>query len=86
MQVNAKLVISHEEELAPLHKSIPSDPEERKRYCFLHILKGVLKGVVIMQVTSQVLLAFFLFIFFGATLTQHYLKHCPSIPVKTWQW
>ncbi|KAM6293847.1 chromodomain-helicase-DNA-binding protein 1-like isoform 3-T3 [Aegotheles albertisi] len=32
VQVNAKLVISHEEELAPLHKSIPSDPEERKRY------------------------------------------------------
>ncbi|NXB15435.1 CHD1 protein, partial [Rhagologus leucostigma] len=32
VQVNAKLVISHEEELAPLHRSIPSDPEERKRY------------------------------------------------------
>ncbi|XP_061479135.1 chromodomain-helicase-DNA-binding protein 1 isoform X2 [Rhineura floridana] len=32
VQVNAKLVISHEEELGPLHKSIPSDPEERKRY------------------------------------------------------
>ncbi|KAM6306821.1 chromodomain-helicase-DNA-binding protein 1-like isoform 3-T3 [Podargus strigoides] len=32
VQVNAKLVFSHEEELAPLHKSIPSDPEERKRY------------------------------------------------------
>uniref|UniRef100_A0A8C6X8M6 Chromodomain helicase DNA binding protein 1 n=1 Tax=Naja naja TaxID=35670 RepID=A0A8C6X8M6_NAJNA len=32
VQVNAKLVISHEEELEPLHKSIPSDPEERKRY------------------------------------------------------
>uniref|UniRef100_A0ACB8EQJ5 Transcriptional regulator n=1 Tax=Sphaerodactylus townsendi TaxID=933632 RepID=A0ACB8EQJ5_9SAUR len=32
VQVNAKLVISHEEELAPLQKSIPSDPEERKRY------------------------------------------------------
>uniref|UniRef100_A0A8B9VR45 DNA helicase n=1 Tax=Anas zonorhyncha TaxID=75864 RepID=A0A8B9VR45_9AVES len=32
VQVNAKLVISHEEELAPLHKSIPLDPEERKRY------------------------------------------------------
>ncbi|XP_064032289.1 chromodomain-helicase-DNA-binding protein 1 isoform X3 [Pogoniulus pusillus] len=32
VQVNAKLVIAHEEELAPLHKSIPSDPEERKRY------------------------------------------------------
>uniref|UniRef100_A0A8C4V756 DNA helicase n=1 Tax=Falco tinnunculus TaxID=100819 RepID=A0A8C4V756_FALTI len=32
VQVNAKLVISHEEELAALHKSIPSDPEERKRY------------------------------------------------------
>uniref|UniRef100_A0A8D0C002 Chromodomain helicase DNA binding protein 1 n=1 Tax=Salvator merianae TaxID=96440 RepID=A0A8D0C002_SALMN len=32
VQVNAKLVISHEEELAPLHKSIPSDPDERKRY------------------------------------------------------
>ncbi|CAN0302261.1 unnamed protein product [Bubo scandiacus] len=32
VQVNAKLVVSHEEELAPLHKSIPSDPEERKRY------------------------------------------------------
>ncbi|KAM4810238.1 chromodomain-helicase-DNA-binding protein 1 isoform 1-T1 [Rhinophrynus dorsalis] len=32
VQVNAKLVSSHEEELAPLHKSIPSDPEERKRY------------------------------------------------------
>jgi len=31
VQVNAKLVISHEEELAPLHKAIPSDPEERKR-------------------------------------------------------
>ncbi|PWA31971.1 hypothetical protein CCH79_00019285 [Gambusia affinis] len=30
VQVNAKLVISHEEELAPLHKSIPADPEERK--------------------------------------------------------
>ncbi|KAJ6669748.1 hypothetical protein lerEdw1_000297 [Lerista edwardsae] len=35
VQVNAKLVISHEEELAPLHKSIPSDPEERKRYTIL---------------------------------------------------
>ncbi|XP_043919808.1 chromodomain-helicase-DNA-binding protein 1 [Protopterus annectens] len=32
VQVNAKLVISHEEELAPLHRSIPADPEERKRY------------------------------------------------------
>ncbi|XP_075037451.1 chromodomain-helicase-DNA-binding protein 1 [Mixophyes fleayi] len=32
VQVNAKLVSSHEEELLPLHKSIPSDPEERKRY------------------------------------------------------
>ncbi|XP_078421899.1 chromodomain-helicase-DNA-binding protein 1 isoform X2 [Cetorhinus maximus] len=32
VQVNAKLVIAHEEELAPLHKSIPSDPEERKKY------------------------------------------------------
>ncbi|XP_030921247.1 chromodomain-helicase-DNA-binding protein 1-like isoform X2 [Geospiza fortis] len=32
VQVNAKLVISHEEELAPLHISIPADPEERKRY------------------------------------------------------
>lgn len=31
VQVNAKLVISHEEELIPLHKSIPSDPEERKQ-------------------------------------------------------
>ncbi|XP_071996127.1 chromodomain-helicase-DNA-binding protein 1 isoform X3 [Engystomops pustulosus] len=32
VQVNAKLVSSHEEELLPLHKSIPSDPEDRKRY------------------------------------------------------
>ncbi|KAH0628109.1 hypothetical protein JD844_008841 [Phrynosoma platyrhinos] len=32
VQVNAKLVVAHEEELAPLHKSIPSDPEDRKRY------------------------------------------------------
>lgn len=32
VQVNAKLVISHEEELAPLHKAIPADPEDRKRY------------------------------------------------------
>ncbi|XP_037340666.2 chromodomain-helicase-DNA-binding protein 1 [Pungitius pungitius] len=32
VQVNAKLVISHEEELAPLHKAIPADPEERKKY------------------------------------------------------
>ncbi|XP_051540955.1 chromodomain-helicase-DNA-binding protein 1-like isoform X3 [Myxocyprinus asiaticus] len=32
VQVNAKLVISHEEELASLHKAIPADPEERKRY------------------------------------------------------
>ncbi|XP_040277512.1 chromodomain-helicase-DNA-binding protein 1 [Bufo bufo] len=32
VQVNAKLVSSHEEELIPLHKSIPSDPEDRKRY------------------------------------------------------
>ncbi|MEJ1275488.1 hypothetical protein NN561_006385 [Cricetulus griseus] len=32
VQVNAKLVIAHEDELIPLHKSIPSDPEERKRY------------------------------------------------------
>ncbi|XP_008832816.1 chromodomain-helicase-DNA-binding protein 1 [Nannospalax galili] len=32
VQVNAKLVIAHEEELIPLHKSIPSDPEERKQY------------------------------------------------------
>lgn len=31
VQVNAKLVISHEQELAPLHKAIPADPEERKR-------------------------------------------------------
>lgn len=31
VQVNAKLVISHEEELAPLHRAIPADPEERKR-------------------------------------------------------
>lgn len=31
VQVNAKLVISHEEELAPLHKAIPADPEERKK-------------------------------------------------------
>lgn len=34
VQVNAKLVISHEEELAPLHKAIPADPEERKKYVF----------------------------------------------------
>lgn len=39
--MNAKLVISHEEELAPLHKSIPSDPEERKRYWVL-VLCGFL--------------------------------------------
>ncbi|XP_069481555.1 chromodomain-helicase-DNA-binding protein 1 [Ambystoma mexicanum] len=32
VQVNAKLVISHEEELAPLHRSIPLDADERKRY------------------------------------------------------
>ncbi|XP_078252560.1 chromodomain-helicase-DNA-binding protein 1 isoform X1 [Rhinoraja longicauda] len=32
VQVNAKLVIAHEEELAPLHKSIPLDPEDRKKY------------------------------------------------------
>uniref|UniRef100_A0A8C6KLQ8 Chromodomain helicase DNA binding protein 1 n=1 Tax=Nothobranchius furzeri TaxID=105023 RepID=A0A8C6KLQ8_NOTFU len=32
VQVNAKLVISHEEELAPLHRAIPADPEERKKY------------------------------------------------------
>uniref|UniRef100_A0A1A7Y604 Stress-activated protein kinase JNK n=1 Tax=Iconisemion striatum TaxID=60296 RepID=A0A1A7Y604_9TELE len=32
VQVNAKLVISHEEELAPLHKAIPADAEERKKY------------------------------------------------------
>ncbi|TNM92483.1 hypothetical protein fugu_019495 [Takifugu bimaculatus] len=32
VQVNAKLVISHEQELAPLHKAIPADPEERKKY------------------------------------------------------
>ncbi|CAF93393.1 unnamed protein product, partial [Tetraodon nigroviridis] len=32
VQVNAKLVISHEQELAPLHKAIPADPEDRKRY------------------------------------------------------
>lgn len=31
VQVNAKLVISHEEELAPLHKAIAADPEERKK-------------------------------------------------------
>lgn len=31
VQVNAKLVISHEQELAPLHRAIPADPEERKR-------------------------------------------------------
>jgi len=30
--VNAKLVISHEEELAPLHKAVPADAEERKKY------------------------------------------------------
>ncbi|XP_055285545.1 chromodomain-helicase-DNA-binding protein 1 isoform X2 [Moschus berezovskii] len=32
VQVNAKLVIAHEEELMPLHRAIPSDPEERKQY------------------------------------------------------
>uniref|UniRef100_A0A4W5NSC2 Chromodomain helicase DNA binding protein 1 n=1 Tax=Hucho hucho TaxID=62062 RepID=A0A4W5NSC2_9TELE len=32
VQVNAKLVISHEGELVPLHKAIPAEPEERKRY------------------------------------------------------
>ncbi|TNN45053.1 Chromodomain-helicase-DNA-binding protein 1 [Liparis tanakae] len=32
VQVNAKLVISHEEELAPLHKAVPADAEERKKY------------------------------------------------------
>ncbi|XP_031210497.1 chromodomain-helicase-DNA-binding protein 1 isoform X2 [Mastomys coucha] len=32
VQVNAKLVIAHEDELIPLHRSIPSDPEERKQY------------------------------------------------------
>lgn len=43
VQVNAKLVISHEEELAPLHKAIPADPEERKKYvaafttCFIYL-------------------------------------------------
>uniref|UniRef100_A0A8D2PHA0 Chromodomain helicase DNA binding protein 1 n=1 Tax=Zosterops lateralis melanops TaxID=1220523 RepID=A0A8D2PHA0_ZOSLA len=39
VQVNAKLVISHEEELAPLHKSIPSDPEERKSFDLNTLLK-----------------------------------------------
>ncbi|KAM6257012.1 chromodomain-helicase-DNA-binding protein 2-like [Porphyrio hochstetteri] len=32
VQVNVKSIIQHEEEFAVLHKSIPMDPEERKKY------------------------------------------------------
>uniref|UniRef100_A0A8D2MDF3 Chromodomain helicase DNA binding protein 2 n=1 Tax=Zonotrichia albicollis TaxID=44394 RepID=A0A8D2MDF3_ZONAL len=32
VQVNVKSIIQHEEEFEMLHKSIPSDPEERKKY------------------------------------------------------
>ncbi|XP_045427981.1 chromodomain-helicase-DNA-binding protein 2 isoform X2 [Pipistrellus kuhlii] len=33
VQVNVKSVIQHEEEFEMLHKSIPVDPEEKKKYC-----------------------------------------------------
>uniref|UniRef100_A0A2I3HHZ7 Chromodomain helicase DNA binding protein 2 n=1 Tax=Nomascus leucogenys TaxID=61853 RepID=A0A2I3HHZ7_NOMLE len=33
VQVNVKSIIQHEEEFEMLHKSIPVDPEEKKKYC-----------------------------------------------------
>nr|XP_028561658.1 chromodomain-helicase-DNA-binding protein 2 isoform X2 [Podarcis muralis] len=33
VQVNVKAIIQHEEEFAMLHKTIPTDPEERARFC-----------------------------------------------------
>lgn len=35
VQVNVKSIIQHEEEFEMLHKSIPSDPEERKKWVWL---------------------------------------------------
>lgn len=32
VQVNAKSIIHHEEELEPLHKAVPSNPIERTKY------------------------------------------------------
>nr|XP_015199027.1 PREDICTED: chromodomain-helicase-DNA-binding protein 2 isoform X2 [Lepisosteus oculatus] len=32
VQVNAKSIIQHEEEFEPLHKAIPAEPEERKKF------------------------------------------------------
>nr|XP_048723782.1 chromodomain-helicase-DNA-binding protein 2 isoform X6 [Caretta caretta] len=33
VQVNVKSIIQHEEEFEMLHKSIPKDPEEKRKYC-----------------------------------------------------
>ncbi|XP_053514814.1 chromodomain-helicase-DNA-binding protein 2 isoform X7 [Artibeus jamaicensis] len=33
VQVNVKSILQHEEEFEMLHKSIPVDPEEKKKYC-----------------------------------------------------
>uniref|UniRef100_A0A8C4WG25 Chromodomain helicase DNA binding protein 2 n=2 Tax=Gopherus TaxID=38771 RepID=A0A8C4WG25_9SAUR len=33
VQVNVKSIIQHEEEFEMLHKSIPTDPEEKRKYC-----------------------------------------------------
>ncbi|XP_053221686.1 chromodomain-helicase-DNA-binding protein 2 isoform X2 [Podarcis raffonei] len=33
VQVNVKAIIQHEEEFAMMHKTIPTDPEERARFC-----------------------------------------------------
>ncbi|XP_069481172.1 chromodomain-helicase-DNA-binding protein 2 isoform X2 [Ambystoma mexicanum] len=39
VQVNVKAIIQHEEEFALLNKSIPVDPEERKKYCLISRVK-----------------------------------------------
>lgn len=73
--MNAKLVISHEEELAPLHKSIPSDPEERKRYFFFFP-----KGSYNLENHSGFIC------FIQKTQTQRTLsQRCPSSLYKDWQ-
>lgn len=35
VQVNVKSIIQHEEEFEMLHKSIPADPEERKKWVWI---------------------------------------------------
>lgn len=40
VQVNVKSIIQHEEEFEMLHKSIPVDPEEKKKWVYHVLMPG----------------------------------------------